>query len=284
MMNTHEWPLVIFTVLSQGAIGAFCWCFIALMACQLSSQKQTALQRSMIVLWVMMGVAFALSTMHLGSPLRAMNALFRAGASPLSNEIVTAAAFSAFGGLSWLLSLRRAPFGAINKVLLLITLVCSFLFMYAMSQVYRIPTVPLWDTPLTLLSFVATALIVGSVLAYLLFQVTQVFETATSLRSATLLVAGVGIVLALVVAFSHIANLQTVQFPLRDGAALTQDITCWTIAHFVVLFVAIALWGCQLKCKTKGVGLIALCLLLALAGEMMGRLVFYSLNMTVGLI
>lgn len=55
------------------------------------------------------GVGFAASMLHLGSPLRAMNALNRLGASPLSNEIATGSLFFALGGLYWLLAvLNRA--------------------------------------------------------------------------------------------------------------------------------------------------------------------------------
>jgi anaerobic dimethyl sulfoxide reductase subunit C (anchor subunit) len=43
----------------------------------------------MFGLWVLMGIGFIASTLHLGSPMRAFNSLNRVGASSLSNEIAS---------------------------------------------------------------------------------------------------------------------------------------------------------------------------------------------------
>ncbi len=45
----------------------------------------------MVFLWLMMGLGFPASVMHLGSLLRAFNSLHRIGASALSNEIASGA-------------------------------------------------------------------------------------------------------------------------------------------------------------------------------------------------
>lgn len=121
-MGWNEWPLMLFTVIAQCAMGAFWWCSFALLAGNLSEEQRSRLERGMLVIWVMMGVAFVFSSAHLGSPFRAINAIFRFGQSPLSNEVVFGSAFAGFGFLRWLMVARNIGSEAARKGLLLLTL------------------------------------------------------------------------------------------------------------------------------------------------------------------
>ena len=100
----HEWPLMIFTVFGQCVAGGFIVLALALMKGELSREQQRRVIMSMFGLWVLMGIGFIASTMHLGSPMRAFNSLNRVGASSLSNEIASGALFFAVGGIGWLLA------------------------------------------------------------------------------------------------------------------------------------------------------------------------------------
>lgn len=82
----HEWPLVIFTVLGQCVVGALIVSGIGWFAANNDADRQRIV-RGMFFLWLLMGIGFIASVMHLGSPLRAFNSLNRIGASGLSNEI-----------------------------------------------------------------------------------------------------------------------------------------------------------------------------------------------------
>ena len=99
----HEWPLMVFTVFGQCVVGGFIVLALALMTGKLSREQEQRVVGSMLGLWVLMGIGFIASTMHLGSPLRAFNSLNRVGASSLSNEIASGAIFFAVGGIGWLL-------------------------------------------------------------------------------------------------------------------------------------------------------------------------------------
>ena len=94
----HEWPLMIFTVFGQCVAGGFIVLALALMKGQLSREQQQRVVLSMFALWVLMGIGFIASTLHLGSPMRAFNSLNRVGASSLSNEIASGAIFFAVAG------------------------------------------------------------------------------------------------------------------------------------------------------------------------------------------
>ncbi len=81
----HEWPLVIFTVFGQCVAGAlivmgFAWLNEG------DDKARIRIVRSLFF-WLVMGIGFMASVLHLGSPLRAFNSLNRVGASALSNEI-----------------------------------------------------------------------------------------------------------------------------------------------------------------------------------------------------
>lgn len=99
----HEWPLVIFTVLGQCVVGALIVSGIGWFAAKNDADRQRIV-RGMFFLWLLMGIGFIASVMHLGSPLRAFNSLNRIGASGLSNEIAAGSIFFAVGGLWWLVA------------------------------------------------------------------------------------------------------------------------------------------------------------------------------------
>ncbi|EFL9709988.1 dimethyl sulfoxide reductase anchor subunit [Escherichia coli] len=82
----HEWPLVIFTVLGQCVVGALIVSGIGWFAAKNDADRQRIV-RGMFFLWLLMGIGFIASVMHLGSPLRAFNSLNRIGASGLSNDL-----------------------------------------------------------------------------------------------------------------------------------------------------------------------------------------------------
>ena len=93
----HEWPLVIFTVFGQCVAGAlivtgFVWLK------ENDDKARMRIVRSLFFLWLVMGIGFMASVLHLGSPLRAFNSLNRVGASALSNEIAAGSIFFAVGG------------------------------------------------------------------------------------------------------------------------------------------------------------------------------------------
>ena len=69
----HEWPLMIFTVLGQCVVGGFIVLAVALMKGDDHFQAQQRIVRVMFGLWVLMGIGFIASMLHLGTPMRALN-------------------------------------------------------------------------------------------------------------------------------------------------------------------------------------------------------------------
>ncbi len=75
----HEWPLMIFTVFGQCVAGGFIVLALALLKGDLRAEAQQRVIACMFGLWVLMGIGFIASMLHLGSPMRAFNSLNRVG-------------------------------------------------------------------------------------------------------------------------------------------------------------------------------------------------------------
>ena len=111
----HEWPLVLFTVLGQCVAGALIVSGYGWLTTKDDVAKQRIV-RSMFFLWLVMGLGFLASIMHLGLPMRAFNSLNRVGASAPSNEIAAGSVFFAVGGIWWLVAVLGKMPPALGKV------------------------------------------------------------------------------------------------------------------------------------------------------------------------
>ncbi|AJA96447.1 dimethyl sulfoxide reductase anchor subunit family protein [Klebsiella variicola] len=278
----HEWPLMIFTVFGQCVAGGFIVMALALMTGNLSREQEQRVVGSMFGLWVLMGIGFIASTMHLGSPLRAFNSLNRVGASSLSNEIASGAIFFAVGGIGWLLAVCKKLPAGLRSLWLIVTMVLGVIFVWMMVRVYNtIDTVPTWYTVWTPLSFFLTLFIGGPLLGYLLLRVAGVDGWALRLLPVVTLLA---LLASIVVVLMQGSELATIRSSIQQASALVPDYGLLMAWRMVLLALALACWCVpQIRCRKPAVSLLSLAFVLVLAGEMIGRGVFYGLHMTVGM-
>ncbi|HHT5705002.1 TPA: dimethyl sulfoxide reductase anchor subunit family protein [Raoultella planticola] len=278
----HEWPLMIFTVFGQCVAGGFIVLALALMKGGLSNEQQQRVVLSMFGLWVLMGIGFIASTMHLGSPMRAFNSLNRIGASSLSNEIASGALFFAVGGIGWLLAvMKRLPAG-LRSLWLVATMALGIIFVWMMVRVYNtIDTVPTWYTVWTPLSFFLTLFLGGPLLGYLLLRGAGVDGWAMRLLPVVTLLA---LVASVIVALMQGSELPTIHSSIQQASALVPDYGSLMAWRVVALVLALACWVVPLlKGYQPAVPLLSLAFVLVLVGEMVGRGIFYGLHMTVGM-
>ncbi|HBT9301592.1 TPA: dimethyl sulfoxide reductase anchor subunit, partial [Klebsiella pneumoniae] len=206
----HEWPLMVFTVFGQCVVGGFIVLALALMTGKLSREQEQRVVGSMFGLWVLMGIGFIASTMHLGSPLRAFNSLNRVGASSLSNEIASGAIFFAVGGIGWLLAVCKKLPAGLRSLWLVVTMVLGVIFVWMMVRVYNtIDTVPTWYTVWTPLSFFLTLFIGGPLLGYLLLRVAGVDGWALRLLPVVSLLALLVSIMVVVMQGSELATIRS---------------------------------------------------------------------------
>lgn len=275
----HEWPLVIFTVLGQCVVGALIVSGIGWFAAKNNADRQHII-RGMFFLWLLMGIGFIASVMHLGSPLRAFNSLNRIGASGLSNEIAAGSIFFAVGGLWWLVAVIGKMPQALGKLWLLVSMALGIIFVWMMTCVYQIDTVPTWHNGYTTLAFFLTVLLSGPILAATILRAARVTFNTTpfAIISILALIACAGLIVL------QGLSLASIHSSVQQASALVPDYASLQVWRVVLLCAGLGCWLCPLiRRREPHVAGLVLGLILILGGEMIGRVLFYGLHMTVGM-
>ncbi|WP_447839884.1 dimethyl sulfoxide reductase anchor subunit family protein [Enterobacter ludwigii] len=275
----HEWPLVIFTVFGQCVAGALIVMGLVWLT-EKDDAVKTRLVHSMFFLWLVMGIGFLASVLHLGSPLRAFNSLNRVGASALSNEIAAGSIFFAVGGFWWLVSVIGKMPPALGKIWLVVSQILGVVFVWAMTRVYQIDTVPTWYTGYTTLAFFLTLVLGGPLFAALLLRVAN--TTYKSTFAASVSVLALLACVAVIVLQSN--DLATIHSSVQQASALLPDYGALQIWRIVLLAAGLGCWLCPLmrRQEPKALALFA-GVILVVVGELIGRGLFYGLHMTAGM-
>ena len=276
----HEWPLVLFTVVGQCVVGATIITGMGWLAARNEQADERRIVLNMFFLWVVMGIAFFASVLHLGSPLRAFNSLNRIGSSALSNEIASGSVFFAVGGFWWLLSVIGKMPATLGRIWLIISMVLGLIFVWAMTRVYQIDTVPTWYNGYTTASFFLTVVLTGPLFAALLLKLAKVPFNGKFFASLSVL----ALLASLAVVVMQTSELGFIHSSVQQANALLPDWGSLQVWRFVLLVAGLGCWLCPLlrRVPSHTIGL-AIGLLLVLAGEFIGRGLFYGLHMTVGM-
>ncbi|MEH6569315.1 MAG: DmsC/YnfH family molybdoenzyme membrane anchor subunit [Halioglobus sp.] len=179
-LSSRENPLVLFTLLSQAAIGLFAVMFIgSAIGVNGIAAFTTSAAYPVAVLFSIALVAFGLlmSTVHLGKPIRFYRGFNNIRHSPVAREGAGVAAFMLFAGLHMLASIAQAPWllekvplssSAVSSLALAtsvfgaLALVGAVVGLYYMYRCYRIPARPFWNHKQTGFSFVGCSAYLGS--------------------------------------------------------------------------------------------------------------------------
>lgn len=164
-MNVAEWPLTLFTILAQLAVGAF----ITLGVIQVVGRArftQNAVDKmnppALYALGPIMVLALVGSMFHLGNPFNAPNAIRHLASSWLAREILFGTGFAALGFLFALLTWKGWLSSALRATLAAFTAVWGFVFIWVMANVYLVPTIPSWDRWTTPAQFYVTTFLLGT--------------------------------------------------------------------------------------------------------------------------
>lgn len=171
-LSSREDPLVIFTLLSQLAIGGFIFQFLAPMFGVTQLQlglMPIALPLLLLALCALAAFGLLMSTVHLGKPLRFYRGFNNLRYSPVSREAASLMLFFSFMGLYTLLSfvplVSQITLLSLSKLMSVVAwLACGFglLTLYFMHRIYRIKARPFWNHWQVLTAFYGTMLSLGS--------------------------------------------------------------------------------------------------------------------------
>jgi DMSO reductase iron-sulfur subunit len=250
-----HWPLVVMTVLTQMAVGAFAAILVAALL------GASALGLAAAAAFGVTGVGLAFSTLHLGRPIHAYRAMKMWRRSWLSREAVLFTLFakvaSGFAAVLWF----GWP-GAMASGLL--TVLLGLAGVTATAFIYQVPSRPLWHTPRTFVQFFATTALLGSLFAAVAGAGPIGFWRLLSAVTAS------GLLGFAVLTYRHLATSSSVE--LRGAAKLLSSVLARTAVARLVL---LALGGILLPVVSGHPVVLTTALVLATLGELTGRYLFF---------
>ena len=163
-MNIREWTLSVYTILTQLAAGAL---FVLWVIRTLSNSKYGREEVNRIIkipiliilITVIAGITGA--HFHLSRPYLSFLALRNFHSSWLSRELVFNLFFIFSVGCLWTLLWYVNGHHKLKTVLGWVAILFSFATEYCMSRIYLLPSQPAWNSPLTIVSFLETMLLLG---------------------------------------------------------------------------------------------------------------------------
>jgi anaerobic dimethyl sulfoxide reductase subunit C (anchor subunit) len=279
--------LIIFTILSQMAVGAFLTLGVLYYLIALEIGVDTAERLSdatLLAIGSVMVLSLLVSLFHLGTPLNAWRAIVNLRSSWLSREILFALLFTAggalFSGLQWF----RLGTSGVRIVITFLVAVFGISLVYCMARVYMLRTVHTWNTWMTPVSFFITSLLLGG----LAIVVVIALNPTISVDVSSLALRWIGFAAVILIALEFIIILMWISrlttsssVPLRGFSSLPQR-------DQVILFIRLALTFSSLAIlflfwssivKEANVALVAiLVFLLVLLAEVLGRYMFYEIR------
>lgn len=159
----HEWPLLIFTICVQAAIGGMLTLAIFYKKLEeLGVDKVFKIMKvPLIAIAILSIVGLGASFAHLGAPSNALNTIRNLGSSWQSREILITGLFIGATCVTLGLSLLKKK---VNLGLLIVTALIGLINIYCMGAIYATTLVSGWSSTNTYTSFYGTALVLGPVL------------------------------------------------------------------------------------------------------------------------
>lgn len=270
----HNWSLVCFTLFTQSAIGLV-WVSVAGRWFGGGTQADFSIWPMPIAL-TLTGLGLYAALAHLAKPRLAPNALRNLTASWLSREVLLVQAFAGAVALLIFISLLEALPGLV----ILETTACLLggAALFAMTRVYLLKTVPVWNSPATLLEFAGSAMLLGGALGAVLTVFGATDQTG---KSPALIAAAIGILLGLILKLTAIFPSLAAEQAARDQTWYEPTVASLSIGRSLAVRIGLNLAGLALiLAAISGSGPTWLWSCLSLAclgtGEVVGRQRFYK--------
>lgn len=306
-MNIREWALLTFTILGQMAAGAM----LVLMVVRAYATAKAGLKEAdrmtdgpLFIVVPIMGLALLASLLHLNNLGNVVNAVPNLGSSWLSREVVISVAFVIVAALYTFLQWRKIGSNGLRTVIGWITVVIGLVQTYAMSMVYMIRTQPAWNTLATPIAFFVTTLLLGAlVVAVALvinYSINQKKDTNAAEKQLDLLrdaLQGIAITAIVLLGIEFLVLPVYMAYLATQGIAALESLQMMTGAYGATLvirllfvFIGVGVLVTYLYRNASSAGkekamasLVYSAFVLVLAGEVMGRFLFYATHVRIGL-
>ena len=281
-MRRRDLSLVFFTLAAQCSIGLVLWLTaLALLSGEPSIPAETGLDLANPVLLALLLVAVATATslLHLGNPVNAPRAMRNLATSWLSREILAIGLYKLTLFAAFVVGWQtQAP--GFTLQLLAPAALAGLLLLWTMSGVYRIVTVPAWNSAHTPLGFALTTLCLGAA-ACLLFGMSGRIAIDPSLLGVCEVAVMIVLVLEIVAGYANQRRLRGLDAGFRGP-----DFERGMLRFLFLCRIALLVVGLGLAVFLPGTDHAAwwyLLLALLVLQELAGRLLFYGSYFRVGL-
>jgi anaerobic dimethyl sulfoxide reductase subunit C (anchor subunit) len=310
----HELPLVVFTIIAQMSVGSF----VVLGLIHLFGGRFAGAGRDVVdkvsdpaayAIGPILVLGLIASMMHLGTPIRAVNALRHLDSSWLSREILFGLLFAAVGGafafsqwFKWFTPRLRQGLAGLAALV-------GLALIWSMTMVYLLPTVPAWDSWATPARFFATTFLLGSLAVGAALVVTAdvrrrrgdaTDEASERVIMSSLRGIAIGAIAMLGVEFvvlplylGTLASDGSAASAVSLGAIASVGAAThggYAVVQLVLVFAGVALLGVflsRLARRFTTARMLAIApvaaFVLVFAGEIIGRMLFYASYARVGL-
>jgi anaerobic dimethyl sulfoxide reductase subunit C (anchor subunit) len=307
-MDVRDWALVVFTILSQMAAGSFIVLMIVHAVASYKIGREEADRLSAPVfpaIILVLGAGLLASLGHLGDPLNAPLSVTNVGRSWLSREVLSGVLFFVVGGVFAVMQWFKIASLAVRSAIGWFAALIGFATVYMMSNIYMMPTEPAWDTLATPFMFFTTAFLLGSLavgvalVAHYAYLKRHRPESAdvqhTFLRSVIrwIALAAIGLLgVEFVVYPVYLAVLATGPQPSVESASLMLSEYGPILGlRLALVFIGAGVLGLFLYQSASSAErekitgrLTYSAFVLVLAGEVMGRFLFYASHVRLGLL
>ena len=306
-MNTSEWALLTFTILGQLAAGAL----LVLMVVRLYVTAKAGLKEAdrmtdgpLFMVVPIMGIALLASLLHLNNLGNIFKAVPNLGSSWISREVVISGAFVIAAALFTFNQWRKTGSNSLRTAIGWVTVVIGLTQTYAMGMVYMIRTQPAWNTPATPITFFVTTLLLGVlavavalVINYNSIQKKDAKVAEKQLELLRSVLQGIAISAIILLGIEFLVLPVYIAYLATQGAAALESLQMMTGAYGAALvirllfvFVGAGLLATYLYRNASSAGkekamaaLVYSAFVLVLAGEVMGRFLFYATHVRIGL-
>lgn len=280
-----ELPLALFTTLAPLGAGAFVALALAFLTTPLTAEQIKKIDRMTLIPLVVVLIGFAASFFHLADPLHAPFVLSGIGHSPLSNEILVGSIFVVVALVYWIAALRGKLTGGARKGCVAVVAVMALVFAVFTGLAYTMDTIASWNTPLVPVQVLGFSLVGGMSLGCLVLALSGVLSDAlkTTFKAAVIIVALLGLVAAVFGLCGQVMAINAMQNPLVCGADLVAGVMPWLVAGVICLVVSAAAVVAVALSGKNPVVFLAVGSVVAVGGIFLARLVFYAVQLSVGL-
>ena len=305
-MDTREWALLIFTILGQIAAGSlFVLMIVRAYAVPKVGVEQTdrLTDGPLYIILPIMGLALISSLFHLGNPVNIAKAVPNLGTSWLSREVVIAVTFVILAAVYTLLQWRKIGNNMLRTIIGWIAVLAGLAQVYGMGMVYMIRTQPSWNTLATPISFFTTALLMGvaTIAAALIVNHSRINKgdkkneqlqellrkSLQGLAIASIVLLGVEfLVIPFYMAYLSLQGTEAV----KSLNMMVGEFGVTFALRLIFVFMGAGVLAAYIYRNASIQGkegtlstLVYSALILILAGEVMGRFIFYATHVRIGL-